>query len=100
MEQTVASDAASAMAKAQRVRFNRILGGAASYALTAAIVTVCWSFGYLDGAFRPTCLTPQGHVRFDVKGITNAAQGCAGATTLKTPYRDGTTHILLEPLDF
>ena len=28
------------------------------------------------------------------------AQGCAGATTLKTPYRDGTTHIILEPLDF
>jgi len=28
------------------------------------------------------------------------AQGCAGATTLKTPYRNGTTHIILEPLDF
>jgi hypothetical protein len=29
-------------------------------------------------------LTPQGNVRY----------------TLKTPYRDGTTHIILEPLDF
>src|SRR3989304_1499652 len=28
------------------------------------------------------------------------AQGCAGATQLKTPYRDGTTHVLFEPLDF
>ncbi len=29
-------------------------------------------------------LTSQGNVRY----------------TLKTPYRDGTTHIILEPLDF
>lgn len=49
MEQTVAMDAASATAKAQRLRLKRILGGAASYALTAAIVTVCWGFGYLGG---------------------------------------------------
>jgi len=28
------------------------------------------------------------------------AQGRAGATTLKTPYRDGATHIILDPLDF
>ena len=28
------------------------------------------------------------------------AQGCAGATRLKTPYRDGTTHVIFEPLDF
>ena len=28
------------------------------------------------------------------------AQGCAGATQLKTPYRDGTTHVIFEPLDF
>ncbi len=28
------------------------------------------------------------------------AQGCAGATELKTPYRDGTTHVIFEPLDF
>ncbi len=27
-------------------------------------------------------------------------QGCAGATQLKTPYRDGTTHVIFEPLDF
>lgn len=49
MKQTAASDAASATAKAQRLRLNRILGGAASYALSAAIVTVCRNFGYLDG---------------------------------------------------
>jgi hypothetical protein len=28
------------------------------------------------------------------------AHGCAGATQLKTPYSDGTTHVILEPLDF
>ena len=28
------------------------------------------------------------------------AQGCAGATELKTPYRDGTTHVIFEPMDF
>jgi hypothetical protein len=28
------------------------------------------------------------------------AQGRAGATQLKTPYRDGTTHVIFEPLDF
>ncbi len=28
------------------------------------------------------------------------AQGCAGATQLKTPYRDGTTHVIFEPHDF
>lgn len=28
------------------------------------------------------------------------AQGCARATELKTPYRDGTTHVIFEPLDF
>lgn len=49
MENTVASDVASATAKAQRLRLNRILGGAASYALTTAIVIVCWTFGFLDG---------------------------------------------------
>ena len=28
------------------------------------------------------------------------AHGCAGATQLKTPYGDGTTHVIFEPLDF
>jgi hypothetical protein len=28
------------------------------------------------------------------------AQGCAGAIQVKTPYRDGTTHVIFEPLDF
>jgi hypothetical protein len=28
------------------------------------------------------------------------AQGCAGAIQLKRPYRDGTTHVIFEPLDF
>jgi len=28
------------------------------------------------------------------------AHGCAGATQLKTPYSDGTTHVIFEPLDF
>lgn len=26
--------------------------------------------------------------------------GCAGAAQLKTPYRDGTTHVIFEPSDF
>ncbi len=26
--------------------------------------------------------------------------GCAGAAQLKTPYRDGTTHVIFQPLDF
>ena len=26
--------------------------------------------------------------------------GCTGATQLKTPYSDGTTHVIFEPLDF
>ncbi len=28
------------------------------------------------------------------------AHGCTGATQLKTPYSDGTTHVIFEPLDF
>jgi hypothetical protein len=28
------------------------------------------------------------------------AHGCAGATQLKTPYSDGTTQVIFEPLDF
>jgi hypothetical protein len=28
------------------------------------------------------------------------AHGCTGAAQLKTPYRDETTHIIFEPLDF
>jgi hypothetical protein len=28
------------------------------------------------------------------------AQGCAGAIQLKTPFRDGTTHVIFKPLDF
>ena len=28
------------------------------------------------------------------------AHGCAGAAQLKTPYRDGTTHVIFELLDF
>ena len=28
------------------------------------------------------------------------AHGCAGAAQLKTPYHDGTTHVIFEPLDF
>jgi hypothetical protein len=28
------------------------------------------------------------------------AHGCARATQLKTPYSDGTTHVIFEPLDF
>lgn len=40
---------ASATAKAQRLRLNRILGSIASYASTTAIVAVCWAFGFLDG---------------------------------------------------
>jgi len=35
-------------------------------------------------ALERLSLTPQGHIRY----------------ALKTPYRDGTTHVILEPLDF
>lgn len=28
------------------------------------------------------------------------AHGCAGTTQQKTPYKDGTTHVIFEPLDF
>jgi hypothetical protein len=28
------------------------------------------------------------------------AHGCAAATQLKTLYRDGTIHVIFEPLDF
>jgi hypothetical protein len=28
------------------------------------------------------------------------AHGCAGATQLKTPYSDGATHVIFEPLNF
>ncbi len=46
-------------------------------------------------------LAPQGNARYDVKGFTDVAgAGCAAATTMKTPYRDGTTHMILEPLVF
>lgn len=34
------------------------------------------------------------------RGAAGGAQGCAGATQLKTPYRDGTSHVIFEPLDF
>lgn len=39
----------AAVARAQRLRLNRILGGSVPYALTAVIVTCSWLFGYLDG---------------------------------------------------
>ena len=46
-------------------------------------------------------------VRCDVKGITNAVypkgikvQAYAGTVELKIPYRNGTTHVIFEPLDF
>jgi hypothetical protein len=35
-------------------------------------------------AFFAVALTPSGHVRY----------------TLKTPHRDGTTHVVVEPVDF
>ncbi len=46
-------------------------------------------------------LTSGGRIRYDVKGFTNVA--CAGmrrSDQLKTPYRDGTTHVFFQPLDF
>jgi diguanylate cyclase len=49
MEQAADRDPTFSTAKAQRLRLGRILGGAASYALTTAIVIVCWMFGFLDG---------------------------------------------------
>ncbi len=46
-------------------------------------------------------LTSHGNVRYDVKGFTNVAgAGMRGATQLKTPYKNGTTHVIFEPLDF
>ena len=46
-------------------------------------------------------LTSNGYIRYDVKGITNVAgAGMRRSDQLKTPYRDGTTHVLFEPLDF
>ena|GEM_PF-1851367 len=41
---------------------------------------------------------PSGHFR--AASVADACGGCAGAAQLKTPYRDGTTHVVLEPLDF
>ena len=46
-------------------------------------------------------MTSGGRIRYDVKGFTNVA--CAGmrrSDQLKTPYRDGTTHVFFQPLDF
>jgi hypothetical protein len=43
--------------------------------------------GYITrppAAIERLSLTPQGHIKY----------------TLKTPYRDGTTHVIFEPLDF
>jgi hypothetical protein len=41
-------------------------------------------------------LTPNGNVRYNVKGLlVSRTHGCAGATQLETPYRDGTTHVVL-----
>ena len=46
-------------------------------------------------------LTTNGNVRYDVNGITNVAgAGMRRSDQLKTPYRDGTTHVIFEPLDF
>ena len=45
-------------------------------------------------------LTTNGNVRYDVNGITNVAgAGMRRSDHLKTPYRDGTTHVIFEPLD-
>jgi hypothetical protein len=46
-------------------------------------------------------VTPSGNIRYDVNGITNAAgAGMRKSGQLKTPYNDGTTHVIFEPLDF
>jgi hypothetical protein len=46
-------------------------------------------------------MTPSGNIRYDVNGITNAAgAGMRKSGKLKTPYSDGTTHVIFEPLDF
>jgi hypothetical protein len=41
-----------------------------------------------------------GRIRYDVKGFTNVA--CAGmrrSEQLKTPYRNGATHVFFRPLE-
>ncbi len=46
-------------------------------------------------------LTAHDQVRYDVKGFTNAVGAWKRRYgELKTPYKDGTTHIILDPLDF
>ena len=46
-------------------------------------------------------LTGNGNVRYDVNGITNVAgAGMRRSDQLKTPYRDGTTHVTFESFDF
>jgi diguanylate cyclase len=49
MDSNHSPEAQAAIAKAQRLRLNRILGGCVSFAFTAVIVVCSWTFGYLDG---------------------------------------------------
>ena len=50
---------------------------------------------------RRLSLTTDGKVRYDVKGFTNVAGAwMRRSDELKTPYRDGTTHVIFEPLEY
>ena len=45
--------------------------------------------------------TANGNLRYDVNGFTNVASaGMRRSDQLKTPYKDGVTHVIFEPLDF
>jgi len=67
------------------VRFSlRTAAGAISTDVPATMSADSLTVQFPDGFVPRLSLTPGGHVRYQ----------------LKTPYRDGTTHVLFEPLDF
>ena len=46
-------------------------------------------------------LTPSGNVRYELAAPAHpCARGISASMHVKTPYRNGTTHVLFEPLDF
>jgi len=69
---------------ARTAGFSLHAGVAAKARQRRKLERLCRSIARPDVATNRLALTPQGNVRH----------------TLKTPYRDGTAHIILEPLDF
>jgi Putative transposase len=69
---------------AQAAGFSLLAGVAAKADQRGTLERLCRYIARPAVAIERLSLTAQGHIRY----------------ALKTPYRDGTTHVIFEPLDF